>query len=738
MSDTVSVYGVHIQPKNIYTAVGRTETIQANVLPTNATNQGIQWIVRDKTVARDNGDGTFTALKAGETPITAVSDDGGYTAEAWFNSIEEKDIKVNRIVLSNSSGNDDVKKLIIGYGESEIIHARCLSNHGYDADRLGVTWTSSNSDIAVVASNGGGGSYSYGKVTARNTTGTVTITATSVASPEVHSEFTIEVRPSVVHVKSIRINPKTVEIAVGQKIQLSTIFTPSDSTNQAHTWSVPVRSTILTSSNDIITGISKGNTRLTVEAHDGGAQDAIIVKVTDGINPISKIETNLECYRFQMSTSKNSVSATSTVYVPTTPGQSATEVGLDVSVKDPSIIEVREIKAPSENSNKRVIYWNCLKPGYTTAKLTSKTDPTKTATVEIMVLKNGAGFDIYIPKTLFVVPDTIEVERGQVFTLWARGFGGEFYNYFKGYTTATLGNHVFWNHEWYGNWEFTPSCTQLEPLRQTGDTEQSYVWFRAGYIPGDYEIKVTRARPDLRGYDWPEKIVKVKIVDKLFTDEHVELIPRKYYICFKDYDKMSYSDEVQCYTNNPCEFYIGWIKEATSSKEKPTVLNANEFGWKIARDGIISKIEADGKYLKIYRGPNYGVTQVIFYLKSNPHIYYPCFVEYDGGDWRYYTTDKNLPTLATAAVPGTTSTAGNIYPGSNPLVDDQTSTEESDSTGSLPMVYKTSTYNSKYNYKSDTGLIDNKPIETKNTKKISKGSFIDPNSKRGKNGSSLI
>ena len=31
-----------------------------------------------------------------------------------------------------------------------------------------------------------------------------------------------------------------------------------------------------------------------------------------------------------------------------------------------------------------------------------------------------------------------------------------------------------------------------------------------------------------------------------------------------------------------------------------------------------------------------------------------------------------------------------------------------------------------------------KTIETKTTKKISKGSFIDPDSKRGKNGSSLI
>ena len=162
----------------------------------------------------------------------------------------------------------------------------------------------------------------------------------------------------------------------------------------------------------------------------------------------------------------------------------------------------------------------------------------------------------------------------------------------------------------------------------------------------------------------------------------------------------------------------------------------DDIDWKISHDGIVSKIERDGKFLRIYRGPNYGLTQIIFYLKSNPHIYYPCFAEHDGGDWRYYTTDKNLPPTVTSAPMSTsTSSTGSIYPTSSPLIDDQTG-EAGTSSSALPLVYKTSERNTNYNYNSDTGLAAGY-VEPKKIRRVSRGSnlYIDPNVK-GKKGSS--
>ena len=749
-----------VHPEHAYLWIGGKDWYYAyipkkNSETPNEKTPSYKWKIDDTSIVKQGEDGWFYGLKVGETKITAISDDGQYQASATVTVQDKTTATVTRFVFYDKDGSlgGDIEKFILGFGEKEVLTARAFSPYEgvlsktLDINLGGVTWSSSDPNIATVVdvTNPESKTYYKGEITAGNTAGTAMIRVTSVTTPDVYKEFPVHVQPEVVHIKNFKIKPRSVEIAVGQTYQLEPTFTPADPTNKTVYWEVPQGARVTVGKKTgLVRGYFKGQTRVYGKTEDGSIQDYIIVNTTDGVNPVSKIETNYHCYRFYMSTARSKVlSNYSEVFIPTTPGQSASEVGVNVSIKDPSIIEVESIEVPKESSNRRLIRWNTLKPGYTTATLTSKTDPSKSTTIEIMVLKNSGNFDIYIPKTVFVVPETIEVERGQVFMMWARGFGGEHYNYYKGYTTETLGNRVFWNVEWVSNWVFTPNCSQLEFLRESEDTCQSYVWFRAGYIPGDYEIKVTRRAPEVRG-EWPERTVKVKIVDKLFTDPYVELIPRKYYICFKDYDKMSYSDGVQCYTDNPCKFYIGWIKEATSSREHPTVLNADEFGWKILHDGIISKIEADGKYLNIYRGPNYGVTQVIFYLKSNPHIYYPCFVEYDGGDWRCYTTDKNLPTVVTTTTPaGSYSSAtGNLYPSSNPLVDDQTEeggeSSETSSSSALPMVYKAATYNPKYNYKSDTGLVENKPIETKITKKISKGSFVDPDSKRGKNGSSLI
>lgn len=732
MSDIISVTGIDVQPKVIYTAVGRTESIQASIYPSNATNKGVQWIIKDKSLVKSNGDSTFTMLKAGETTATAVSDDGGYTKQARFVIANEEDIEVNKItfysVTGYGSGNLGKHNHYLGYGESLSIRARTISNYGYDADRKGVTWSSSNPDIATVISSEVSGSYTTGKIKAGNVSGTVTITATSIASPDTHAELTVIVQPTVVHVKKIEIKPRSLEIAWGQKYQVDVEFTPADATNKDVMWSVPI-GTNVTVSDGVICGIGRGSTRVYAYSVDGDIDNYTAVKVTDSSNPVTNVTTDKSCIVMEMDGGNEHHYYSSVVYIPTTSGQKASDVEAVVSISDPEVVKVKEITISSENSNRRVIHWTCLSPGYAIATVRSKAEPHKYTTIELMVLpfKSG-GRNVVLPYKIFTVPDTIEVERGQVFTLWARGFGGSYKS--KDYNRK--GNLEFYVLDFEGGWIFTPNCSQLEYLGYTGDTQQNYAWFRAGYIPGDYEIKVTRRDIYTDHLKYGEKIVKVKVVDKLFDDERAELIPKTYYLNWGDDD----NGKLGIYQKNPYEFYLGYIKEATSSTERPVRFSMDEIDWKIAHDGIIAKIERNGKSLKIYRGPNYGLTQVIFYLKSNPHIYYPCFAEHDGGDWRFYTTDKNLPTLATVAVPGTTSTTGNIYPSSNPLVDDQTSAEESDSTGSLPVVYKTSTYNPKYNYKSDTGLVEKKTIETKTTKKISKGSFIDPDSKRGGNSSS--
>lgn len=60
--------------------VGKTLTLTAEITPENATNKNVSWTSSDTAVATVDNSGKVTALKAGETTITATTEDGGKTA----------------------------------------------------------------------------------------------------------------------------------------------------------------------------------------------------------------------------------------------------------------------------------------------------------------------------------------------------------------------------------------------------------------------------------------------------------------------------------------------------------------------------------------------------------------------------------------------------------------------------------------------------------------------------------
>ena len=750
--------GLWTSPQAVYSWVGKREYLMVYfTMDPNTPTPSYKWKIGDTSIVKLGDDGWFHSLKVGETTVTAITDDGQYQAEVKYRVEDGSNITITGFTFYDENGsNRRIESYTIGYGESVTLGARSYSkqdndikNRDIEINHGGVTWSSSDPEIATVVPNDFPDARAFwrGKVTAGTKSGTAMIRVTSVTCPDVYSEFPINVQPSVKHIKSLKVNPSKVEIVIGQEYPIETIINPSDATDKKLFWTTSIGSCFgVYKDGTVVRGLKKGSDNATVKSQDGGVEAQINVVVRDGVIPLSELKLSTYSMQVQMDTAKETHYPSVTVYVPTKAGQNPEDVGINVDIKDPEVLKIREIKVISEKSNRRAVVFKGGKPGYTTVKISSKTDPSQFAVLEVMVIEKIS--DVYLPYTIHTVPDEIEVERGQIFTIWAKGFGGKHYRNTKS-TDRT--SYDIYNITWDGNWIFTPNSSQLEVVRRLGDTSQSYVWVRAGYIPGDYEITVQRYPGGVLQEEYGSKTVKVKIVDKVFDEPIGELIPKTYYLCFMDKDEATQADLNCGRIGNPYSFYLGWIKNA-STDEKATKFKDSEYdniGWKIARDGIISKIERSGSYLKLYRGPNYGITQVIFYLKSNPHVYYPCFVEYNGGDWRYYTTDKNvsIETSSSSYTSSTTLTDADISNGrtqSMPATQGTVlpSSSSSSSEGAVVVTeagtYRVSSYNSKYNYKSDTGLIENKPIETKNTKKISKGSFVDPDSKRGKNGSSLI
>ncbi|MBP1630880.1 MAG: hypothetical protein H6Q15_1773 [Bacteroidetes bacterium] len=115
--------------------------------------------------------------------------------------------------------------------------------------QTGVTWSSSDDSIAAVDNNG--------LVTAK-VIGNVTITATSVVNPAISTTKQLSIISEAVPVDGIIINGSSA-VDVGNTLQLSVTYTPSDTTEQGVTWSSSNNGIATVNSNGLVTAIAAGN-----------------------------------------------------------------------------------------------------------------------------------------------------------------------------------------------------------------------------------------------------------------------------------------------------------------------------------------------------------------------------------------------------------------------------------------------------------------------------------------------
>jgi len=77
----VKVTGVTVCPTAVMLEVGKTTTLLASVLPSNADNISVTWKSNDEAVASVTADGVVTAITVDEATITCTTNDGGFLAE---------------------------------------------------------------------------------------------------------------------------------------------------------------------------------------------------------------------------------------------------------------------------------------------------------------------------------------------------------------------------------------------------------------------------------------------------------------------------------------------------------------------------------------------------------------------------------------------------------------------------------------------------------------------------------
>lgn len=170
----IAVTGISITEENLSLTEGATGVLTAVVNPTNATNQGVDWVSNNPAVATVDASGTVTAIAQGNAIITATSQENNtlFDTAAISVTIETVDvtgIDITQASLSLVEGNTGTLTAVISPA---------------NATNQGVNWTSDNPTVATV--------NAAGTVTAL-AVGNATITATSQDNTAIFDTATISV-----------------------------------------------------------------------------------------------------------------------------------------------------------------------------------------------------------------------------------------------------------------------------------------------------------------------------------------------------------------------------------------------------------------------------------------------------------------------------------------------------------------------------------------------------------------
>lgn len=254
-STPVAVSGVALDKKVATINVGKTVTVKATVTPANAANKTLAWTSSNRTVATVSN-GVVKGVKAGRVVITAKTTDGSNISATCTVTVKQP---VTSISLS--------KKATMYTGKKLTLKAKV---NPANASNKALTWKSSNTKIAKVASNG---------VVTGVKAGTVKITATAKDGSRKSATCTVTVRQSVSKITLSKTNvvlPKK-----GSSYNVKVTVAPKNAYNKnvavksANTKVAKVSASTVKSGKTVkITAVKKGTTKVVFTAKDGSKKSA--------------------------------------------------------------------------------------------------------------------------------------------------------------------------------------------------------------------------------------------------------------------------------------------------------------------------------------------------------------------------------------------------------------------------------------------------------------------------------
>lgn len=213
---------------------GDTLSLEATVLPENATNKTILWLSADEEVATVSAKGLVTALNTGETIISVLCG----TAKA------ECSVTVSPVVASSIQL--DAVSMELTVGQVRVLNAVVLPE---DTENKTIMWSSSDESIATVSNDG--------EVTA------IAVGETSITAVcgDAKAECMVTVVP--VPVESITLNESEIDMLVGDTYQLTATVLPENAGDKDVAWSSSDNGVATVDGSGLVTAVAAGEAVIT-------------------------------------------------------------------------------------------------------------------------------------------------------------------------------------------------------------------------------------------------------------------------------------------------------------------------------------------------------------------------------------------------------------------------------------------------------------------------------------------
>ena len=201
---------IELEPTELKLKKGASETLKVSIFPEDATCRSLNWGTSDPEVAAVDESGKVTAVGNGSATVFASSSDGGFTAYCNVvvgTPLESLHLDPNEYTLESIGSSFTITPVF--YPE--------------DATDVKVTWTSADSKVASVSSDG--------TVTAIGP-GTTSITATA-SDGKITSSCVVSVLSPALDIK---ISSSSLSLEEVESATLSASVFPSDATQNTLAW----------------------------------------------------------------------------------------------------------------------------------------------------------------------------------------------------------------------------------------------------------------------------------------------------------------------------------------------------------------------------------------------------------------------------------------------------------------------------------------------------------------------